>query len=37
MELAELIHAALQERSNPAGLAEVRKRVTALTARFPIP
>jgi glycine hydroxymethyltransferase len=37
MELAELIHAALEQRGNPAGLAEVRKRVTALTARFPIP
>lgn len=36
MELAELIHAALEARNNPAGLAAVRARVTTLTAKFPI-
>jgi glycine hydroxymethyltransferase len=37
MELAELIHAALQARDNAAELASVRERVVALTSRFPIP
>lgn len=37
MELADLIHAALQARQNPADLQAVRRRVVQLTARFPIP
>ncbi len=37
MEIADLIHAALEARNDPAGLAAVRNRVTAFTARFPLP
>jgi glycine/serine hydroxymethyltransferase len=37
MEIADLIHAALEGRNDPAKLAAVRQRVTALTARFPLP
>jgi glycine hydroxymethyltransferase len=37
MELAELLHAALEARHDAAALAQVRSRVTDLTARFPIP
>ncbi len=37
MEIADLIHAALEVRNDPAGLESVRKRVTAFTARFPLP
>jgi glycine hydroxymethyltransferase len=37
MEIADLIHAALEDRNDPAKLAAVRQRVTALTARFPLP
>lgn len=37
MEIAELIHAALQARSNEAKLQEIRAKVIELTARFPIP
>jgi glycine hydroxymethyltransferase len=37
MELADLIHAALQVHAQPAELAQVRQRVVELTARFPIP
>ena len=37
MEIADLIHAALESRNDPAKLAAVRQRVTALTARFPLP
>ena len=36
MELAELIHAALDARHDASALASVRERVTELTARFPI-
>lgn len=37
MEIADLIHAALEARQSPEKLAEIRTRVTALTARFPLP
>lgn len=37
MELAELIHATLGHRNDSGELARIRGRVTALTARFPIP
>ncbi|MDD5200551.1 MAG: serine hydroxymethyltransferase [Terrimicrobiaceae bacterium] len=37
MEIADLIHAALEARRDPAALADVRRRVTALTAQFPLP
>jgi len=37
MEIADLIHAALQGRNDPEALASVRSRVTELTAKFPLP
>jgi Glycine/serine hydroxymethyltransferase len=37
MEIADLIHAALEARNDPDGLAAVRRRVVALTSRFPLP
>jgi glycine hydroxymethyltransferase len=37
MEIADLIHAALQNAENPAELASLQKRVHAFTARFPLP
>ncbi len=37
MEIADLIHAALEARHSPEGLAAVRQRVGALTGRFPLP
>ncbi|MCS7008585.1 MAG: serine hydroxymethyltransferase, partial [Chthoniobacterales bacterium] len=37
MEVAELIHAVLQARSDEAKLQEIRAQVLELTARFPIP
>jgi glycine hydroxymethyltransferase len=37
MDIADLIHAALQAREDEAKLAKVRQKVTALTARFPLP
>lgn len=37
MEIAELIHAALLAKDSATGLADVRKKVTSLTSRFPIP
>lgn len=37
MEIADLIHAALEARNDESALAAVRDRVTALTARFPLP
>ena len=37
MEIADLIHAALQNAENPAELATLQKRVHAFTARFPLP
>ena len=37
MEIADLIHAALEARGNATALAEIRRRVTAFTARFPLP
>lgn len=37
MEIADLIHSALQNAENPAELASLQKRVHAFTARFPLP
>jgi len=37
MEIADYIHAALEARNDEAELARIRKQVTALTARFPLP
>ena len=37
MEIADLIHAALESRHNAEALLAVRKRVTAFTAQFPLP
>jgi glycine hydroxymethyltransferase len=37
MEIADLIHAALEGRNDPAKLAAVRERVNRLTSRFPLP
>lgn len=37
MEIADLVHAALEARNDPDGLAAVRRRVVALTSRFPLP
>jgi glycine hydroxymethyltransferase len=37
MEIADLIHAALEVRSDAGALAVIRERVTAFTAKFPLP
>jgi glycine hydroxymethyltransferase len=37
MEIADLIHAALEARHDAEALAAVRKRVVAFTAQFPLP
>ena len=37
MEIADLIHAALQNTENPAELARIQGRVHAFTSRFPLP
>lgn len=37
MDIADLIHAALQAKDDDAALANVRQKVTALTARHPLP
>jgi glycine hydroxymethyltransferase len=37
MEIADLIHAALEGRNDPAKLAAVREKVNRLTSRFPLP
>ncbi len=37
MEIADLIHAALEVRSDAGALAGIRERVTAFTAKFPLP
>ncbi len=37
MDIADLIHAALQAKDDEAALASVRKKVTTLTARHPLP
>lgn len=37
MEIADLIHAALEARNDSGTLASLRNRVTAFTARFPLP
>jgi len=37
MEIADLLHAILEARADDAALAKIRERVTALTARFPLP
>jgi len=37
MEIADLIHRALEARENPAELAKVREEVRVLTSRYPLP
>ncbi len=37
MDIADLIHAALDAKDDEAGLSKVREKVTALTSRFPLP
>jgi glycine hydroxymethyltransferase len=37
MQVADFIHAALESRQDEAALAALRKKVTAFTARFPLP
>lgn len=37
MEIADFIHEALQKADDPAGLAAVKQRVHAFTARYPLP
>jgi glycine hydroxymethyltransferase len=37
MEIADMIHAALEKVEDPAALAKVQARVHAFTARFPLP
>ena len=37
MEIADLIHAALQNTENPAELARIQGRVHAFTSRYPLP
>jgi len=37
MEIADLIHAALQKASDPAALATLQKRVHSFTSRYPLP
>ena len=37
MEIADLIHAALEVRNDAGALAGIRERVTAFTAKFPLP
>jgi glycine hydroxymethyltransferase len=37
MEVADLLHAALEARHDPAALAAVHDRVVAFTAQFPLP
>jgi glycine hydroxymethyltransferase len=37
MEIADLIHAALQKASDPEGLAALQKRVHSFTSRYPLP
>ncbi|MBJ7327764.1 MAG: serine hydroxymethyltransferase [Chthoniobacterales bacterium] len=37
MEIADLIHAALQKASDPAALETLKKRVHSFTSRYPLP
>ena len=37
MEIADLIHAALERRTDPAKLAALRQEVVRFTSRFPLP
>ncbi len=37
MEVADFLHAALKARNDEAALAEIRRKVVAFTARFPLP
>ena len=37
MEIAELMHAALEDRNDQTKVAAVRMEVTRLTSRFPLP
>jgi len=37
MEIADLIHAALQKTEDAAALAALQKKVHAFTSRFPLP
>jgi glycine hydroxymethyltransferase len=37
MEIADLIHAALEKSDDPAALTRIQAQVHAFTARFPLP
>jgi glycine hydroxymethyltransferase len=37
MEIADLMHRALEARENPAEIAKIREEVRALTSRYPLP
>jgi glycine/serine hydroxymethyltransferase len=37
MEIADLIHASLEVRTDPAKLAAIRQEVIRFTSRFPLP
>jgi glycine hydroxymethyltransferase len=37
MEIADLIHEALDQRADPAALARIKLTVAGLMARFPLP
>ncbi|MFM8788425.1 MAG: hypothetical protein ACKOEI_00945 [Chthoniobacterales bacterium] len=37
MEIADLIHAALQKATDPAALETLKKRVHSFTSRYPLP
>jgi glycine/serine hydroxymethyltransferase len=37
MEVADLIHRALEARENPAEIARIREEVRMLTRRYPLP
>jgi glycine hydroxymethyltransferase len=37
MEIADLMHAALEHRADPARLAAIRQEVIRFTSRFPLP
>jgi len=37
MQVADFIHAGLQARHDEVALAELRHKVTAFTAQFPLP
>jgi glycine hydroxymethyltransferase len=37
MEIADLIHRALEARENPAEISKIREEVRMLTRRYPLP